>query len=213
MPSAGQHGFWTFVSLTVFRPTRTTAFPAVPAIRSSVTTWPAMAVTLARSDSCQRPAISFQPSAHSCPMSISGPPVRRQSKEGKTMRTQKRGGRGREATLWVVQGLLAALFLFAGGMKLVIPVEMLAEQSHMSGQFLRFIGVCEVLGAIGLILPRLLHIREGLTPLAAAGLVIIMVGATIITVGGGQPGAAIVPALVGTLSALVAYARRTTSTT
>ena len=88
--------------------------------------------------------------------------------------------------LWIVQGLLALLFLFAGGMKLVLPLEALTEQMPLPGLFVRFIGVAEVLGAIGLILPGLLRIRPGLTPLAAVGLVIIMIGATVLTLAGGE---------------------------
>ena len=72
--------------------------------------------------------------------------------------------------LWIVQGLLALLFLFAGGMKLVLPIEELTAQMPLPGLFVRFIGVAEVLGAIGLVLPGLLRLRPGLTPLAAAGL-------------------------------------------
>ena len=86
-----------------------------------------------------------------------------------------------DRTLWILQGLLAALFLFTGGTKLVLPIEEMTKQVPLPGLFLRFIGVAEVLGAIGLILPGLLHIRPGLTPLAAAGLVIIMIGATVLT--------------------------------
>ena len=93
-------------------------------------------------------------------------------------------GRRVTVVLWIVQGLLALVFLFAGG----------DEAGHadrgddqgtiaLPGAFLRFIGVAEVLGALGLILPGLLRIRPGLTPLAAAGLVIIMIGATVITAG------------------------------
>ncbi len=109
--------------------------------------------------------------------------------------------------LWIVQGLLAALFLFAGGMKLVLPLEKLTGPVQLPGLFLRFIGVAEVLGALGLILPGLLHIRPGLTPLAAIGLVIIMIGATVITVAGGDVAPALIPLLVGFLSAFVAYGR------
>jgi DoxX-like family len=113
--------------------------------------------------------------------------------------------------LWIVQGLLAALFLFAGGMKLVLPVEELTAQVPLSGLFVRFIGVAEVLGALGLILPGLTGIRPGLTPLAAAGLVVIMIGATALTaagVGGGDAAAALFPLAVGLLCAFVAYGRR-----
>ncbi len=109
--------------------------------------------------------------------------------------------------LWIVQGLLAALFLFAGGIKLVLPLEKLTGPVPLPGLFLRFIGVAEVLGALGLILPGLLHIRPGLTPLAAIGLVIIMIGATVITLAGGDVAPALIPLFVGLLSAFVAYGR------
>ena len=110
--------------------------------------------------------------------------------------------------LWIVQGLLAALFLFAGGMKLVLPVEELTAQVPLPGLFVRFIGVCEVLGALGLILPGLLRIRPGLTPLAAAGLVIIMLGATVVTLATMDASLALIPLVVGLLAAFVAYGRR-----
>jgi hypothetical protein len=109
--------------------------------------------------------------------------------------------------LWIVQGLLALLFLWAGGMKLVLPLEKLAGPVLLPGLFMRFIGVAEVLGAIGLILPGILRIRPGLTPLAAAGLVIIMIGATVLTLVGGDAGMALIPLVVGLLSAFVAYGR------
>ncbi len=109
--------------------------------------------------------------------------------------------------LWIVQGLLALLFLWAGGIKLVLPLEALAGPVPLPGLFMRFIGVAEVLGAIGLILPGLLRIRPGLTPLAAAGLVIIMIGATAVTLAGGAVAPALIPAVVGLLAAFVAYGR------
>ncbi len=113
--------------------------------------------------------------------------------------------------LWIVQGLLALLFLFTGGIKLFLPLEVLTEQSPLPGWFVRFLGVAEVLGAIGLILPGLLRIRPGLTPLAAAGLVIIMIGATVLALAGVVPGGGVTPVLiplvVGLLSAFVAYGR------
>jgi hypothetical protein len=70
-----------------------------------------------------------------------------------------------------------------------------------------FIGAAEVLGAIGLILPGLLHIRPGLTPLAAAGLTIIMIGATPITLAVLSAQLAMIPLVVGLLTAFVAYGR------
>jgi len=111
--------------------------------------------------------------------------------------------------LWIVQGLLAALFLFSGGMKLVLPIEAMAGPITLPGPFLRFIGVAEVLGAVGLILPGALRIQQQLTPIAAAGLVIIMIGATVVTALPGALAPALVPFAVGLLAASVAYGRST----
>lgn len=119
--------------------------------------------------------------------------------------TNPRTSRKTRAALWTIQILLALLFLFAGSMKLIMPVEALTAQSPLSGGFLRFIGVAEVLGALGLILPGLLHIQPNLTPLAAAGLVTIMVGATWMTVPMGAM--ALMPFATGVLAAFVAYGR------
>ncbi|WP_129113719.1 DoxX family protein [Halegenticoccus tardaugens] len=115
----------------------------------------------------------------------------------------------RHAVLWLVQGVLALVFLFAGSVKLVTPVEVLLAQMPvpLPGLFVQFVGVAEVLGAFGLILPGLLRIREGLTPLAAAGLVIIMIGATVLTLVGGGGTLALFPLVVGLLAAFVAYGR------
>jgi len=109
--------------------------------------------------------------------------------------------------LWTLQGLLALLFLFAGVTKLVLPVEAMEGPIHLPGLFLRFIGVSEVLGAVGLILPGLLRIRQALTPIAAGGLVIIMIGATVVTAMGGAVAPAVFPLIVGALAASVAYGR------
>ena len=110
-------------------------------------------------------------------------------------------------TLWVVQGLLAALFLFAGVMKLVVAPEAMAGPVALPTLFLRFIGVAETLGAIGLVLPGLLRIHVVLTPLAALGLSIIMAGAVVVTVIGGAIAPAVVPLIVGVLALSVAYGR------
>jgi hypothetical protein len=83
----------------------------------------------------------------------------------------------------------------------------MTAQTPLPGPFIRFIGVVEVLGALGLILPWLTGIRPVLTPLAAAGLVIIMIGATVITFSIGGLGAAAMPLVVGLLSGFVAYGR------
>jgi hypothetical protein len=109
--------------------------------------------------------------------------------------------------LWIVQGLLALLFLWAGGVKLVLPIEEMTRQMPvpLPGVFLRFIGAAEVLGALGLVLPGVLRTWPGLTPLAAGGLVIIMAGATALTLTAGQGVVALVPFATGLLAAFVAY--------
>ena len=101
--------------------------------------------------------------------------------------------------LWIFQGLLALLFLFAGVAKLIMPIEEMTKDVPMPGAFLRFIAVAEVLGAIGLVLPSLLRIKPGLTPLAAAGLAIIMIGATVVTLTYMGITMALVPLVVGLL--------------
>ena len=111
-------------------------------------------------------------------------------------------------TLWIIQILLAALFLFSGAAKFT-PVDQMTEgmPAWMSISFLHFIGVCEMLGGIGLILPGLLRIKPGLTPLAAACLVIIVVGATVVVLMGGMGAMALFPFATAILAAFVAYGR------
>ena len=121
--------------------------------------------------------------------------------------TRQQTTKGISTRLWIAQGLLTALFLFAGVMKLVTTADALEAQAHMNGTFLHFIGLCEALGALGLVLPGLFRIRTELTPLAAAGLTIIMTGATVIGLASGQPQMAIVPAVITALCAYVAYGR------
>jgi hypothetical protein len=116
-------------------------------------------------------------------------------------------GKKLNVILWVIQVVLALLYLFAGGAKLTLPVAVMTQQVHFPEPFLRFIGACEVLGAMGLLLPGLLRIRTYLTPLAAAGLVIIMIGATTIMLVVSGVAQALMPLCVGLLVAFVAYGR------
>jgi uncharacterized membrane protein YphA (DoxX/SURF4 family) len=110
--------------------------------------------------------------------------------------------------LWIIQVLLAALFAFGGVVKLSMSLdELVAATGGMPGLLLQFVSVCELLGAVGLILPGLLRIRPGLTPLAAAGLVIIMIGATVSTLMTMGAAPALMPLVVGLLAAFVAYGR------
>ncbi len=114
--------------------------------------------------------------------------------------------------LWIFQILLALTFLFAGGMKLVIPTEVLNSMAPPNailfpGWFLKFIGLCEVLGALGLILPGIFRRKQYLTIYAAIGLLIIMIGAIVVSLIGGGVMAAASPFIIGVLCLFVAYGR------
>src|SRR5262245_59336909 len=108
--------------------------------------------------------------------------------------------------LWIDQVLLAGLFLFAGVAKLVMMAEQMAGPVALPLCFLRFIGVCEAACGLGLILPPLLRVATWLTPLAAAGLVIIMIGAAAISLKVGVA-AAHIPLVIALVAAFVAYGR------
>ena len=111
-------------------------------------------------------------------------------------------------TLWVVQGLLGLFFVLASGApKLLMPADALPMPIPLADPLMKFIGVCEVLGGLGLILPGLLRIRPGLTPLAAAGLVLITIGASSYMVIAGQPESVVFAAVIGLLAAFVGYGR------
>lgn len=95
-------------------------------------------------------------------------------------------------SLWITQGLLAAAFIMAGFMKLTAPIHELAANgmtfvNSFSETTVRFIGICEILGSLGLILPALLRIKPILTPIAAVGLALVMVLATIYHISAGEP--------------------------
>jgi hypothetical protein len=112
------------------------------------------------------------------------------------------------AILWTIQGLLGLSFLFAGSMKLLTPTATLAPLIEpLPIHLIRFIGACEVTGALGLVLPGLVRIRPYLTSLAAAGLVIIMSGAVSAEISLGHAGDAVPPAILGVLAICVVYGR------
>jgi uncharacterized membrane protein YphA (DoxX/SURF4 family) len=123
--------------------------------------------------------------------------------------TGKRASRKLSASVWTLQVLLALIFVMTGAMKLMMSAEMLEAQSPLPVIVSRFVGLCELAGALGLILPGLLRIRPILTSLAAAGLVVLMICATILTpiLISPDPVAMSLPATVGVLAAFVGYAR------
>jgi putative oxidoreductase len=114
-------------------------------------------------------------------------------------------------SLWVVQALLAAAFGMAGIMKTTMPIAELAEKMVWPGALppglVRFIGVSELAGAIGLILPAVTRIRPVLTPLAAGGLVVVMILASVFHVTRGEFQAPPINLTLGALAAFVAWGR------
>ena len=126
-------------------------------------------------------------------------------------RTEMRMARGWTAAALALAGtqtLLSALFLFAGGMKLVLPADALVAGTPFAAWFMQAIGVLEVLGALGLVAPAISRRLAPLATPAALGLAGIMVGATtsVALTGGGS--GALIPFVVGLLLAWVAAARR-----
>lgn len=110
--------------------------------------------------------------------------------------------------LWTAQILAALIFLFAGSMKFIMPAEKMQQGPIVLPlAFLYFIGICECLGALGLILPAATRIRPALTPLAAAGLTVIMIGATTVSIMAMGVVAGIPPAVVGLMTAWIVYGR------
>jgi len=110
--------------------------------------------------------------------------------------------------LWVVQILLAAAFLAHGLMLLFPPASLIeAMNATMSTSLRLFIGVAEVLAALGLTLPALTRIMPSLVAWAAAGLMPIMIGATVFHIQRGEVSAAITTAVLLALATFVAYMR------
>ena len=113
--------------------------------------------------------------------------------------------------LWVVQGLLGAMFLAAGAMKATQPIAVLVDTlgwpAAVPAALVRVIGVAELLGALGLILPAATRVKPMLTPLAGVGLAMVMLLATIFHISHGELGALPIPLVLGGLAAFVAWGR------
>src|SRR5215213_5227342 len=121
------------------------------------------------------------------------------------------GGLGLGIALWVAQGLLAVAFLAAGATKLAQPKEKLAKNMAWVEDFsqpaVRLIGAVEVLGAIGVVLPALTGVLPWLTPLAALGLVLTMIGAALTHRRRKEYGNIAMNAVLLVLAAFVVYGR------
>lgn len=122
---------------------------------------------------------------------------------------------GVHVALWIVQGVLGALFAFAGATKMFQSIPDLAASmpwiATVSPALVRFIGVAELLGGIGLILPAATRIAPGLTPVAGAGLTVVMLLASAFHVSRGELMALPVPIVFGALASFVAWGRSTTA--
>ena len=127
------------------------------------------------------------------------------------MKTQQKPSKALNISLWVLQFLLAAMFLMVGIMKLSQPIEKLSESLPWAAQvpeaLVRFIGLSELLGAIGLILPALLRIKPILTPVAAIGIAIVMVLATFFHISRGETGAIGMNIILILIAAFIAWGR------
>ena len=115
-------------------------------------------------------------------------------------------------TLWIIASVLAVLFLFVGSLKIVRPKEkLIASGIPWAEDFglgtLKTIGALEVLAAMGLILPAVLGIAPVLVPLAALGLVVVMVGAAITHVRRKESPGIIVNLVILALAAVVVWGR------
>ena len=116
-----------------------------------------------------------------------------------------------ETTLWTVQILLALIFAMTGTMKLAQPIAALAASlgwpGHVPPALVRFIGIAELLGAAGLILPAATRIVPALTPIAAGALTLVMLLASLLHISRGEFSVLPVPVVVGALCVFVTWGR------
>jgi hypothetical protein len=114
--------------------------------------------------------------------------------------------------LWIAQVLLFAMFAFAGFLKLTTPLGPLSQNIpwviEVPETLVRFIGLAELSGALGLLLPSLTRIKPALTPLAALGLAVVMILAVGFHVMRGELAVLGMPIVLGALAAFVAWGRR-----
>ena len=106
------------------------------------------------------------------------------------MTTQSKKSKTLHIVLWILQVLLASMLLWAGFTKLFEPIVKLSTMWPWTGQvpvaFVKFTGVVDILGAMGLILPSLFRIQPKLTPIAAIALCVLMVCAIVFHVARGE---------------------------
>lgn len=125
--------------------------------------------------------------------------------------TAPKSGKILNISLWSAQALLGAMFAMGGLTKATSAIAELAQRVPWAAELpeglVRFIGVSELAGGVGLLLPALTRIRPALTPLAAAGLTTIMALAAIFHVTRGEWGAIVVNLVLGGVAAFIAWGR------
>ena len=113
--------------------------------------------------------------------------------------------------LWVAQIILGGMFIMAGTMKSTQPIVDLSKSvpwtANVPSVLVRFIGVSELLGGIGLILPSLLRIKPILTPVAAIGILLIMVFALVYHIMNGETNVIGINLAFGVVAAFIAWGR------
>ena len=127
------------------------------------------------------------------------------------MTNQKIPSKALHISLWIAQVILAAMFLMAGVMKSTQPIEQLGASmswvNDFSAGMVRFIGISELLGGIGLLLPALLRIKPVLTPLAALGLFTVMVFALVYHITKGEYESLGINVILGAIAFFIAWGR------
>jgi len=127
------------------------------------------------------------------------------------MNTQAKPSKVVHILLWIGQALLAAIFIMGGTTVLLQPIEAIASQMSFVNHFpylvVKLIGLCEIVGGIGLILPSLLKIKPILTPIAAGLLALVMLFAVIYHLTHNEAAGSGFPLALGVIAGLVSWGR------
>jgi putative oxidoreductase len=127
------------------------------------------------------------------------------------MENQPKTNKTMNVILWVAQGILGIMFLMTGIMKITQPIEklvaMMSWVNHASPVLIRFIGLSELLGGLGILLPSILRIKPNLTVWAAIGLILVMISAVFFHISIGEANMIGTPIILGLITVFVAWGR------
>jgi putative oxidoreductase len=125
--------------------------------------------------------------------------------------TANKSNKALNITLWIVQGLTATLMLMSAYMKIATPILELSSKWKWTGELpetvVRLLGVIDLLGGIGIILPALLRIKPSLTPLAAVGIILLMISASVFHISRGESSVIGFNIMIMLLASFVAWGR------